>query len=148
MPNPIYHLDFVNGQQRTKIYDYDVNSGLVIETAAAGVATGEVIYTNDGIEFYVVGELAMTISDEGVVAIKELTYLVNPGADIPRIEFMRAVNSVPQRLAYVDSEGKLSAPSIREGDSSEAPTGLDRMELAGAVLVPNLFYAAEFGETL
>ena len=107
-----YYLDFVNQNERVKVFDYDTATRVFTATAAA---TGRAVITVGAslISIAVDGVTAMTIDNTGMVSVGIATQFVAP-SDYPRLEFMRQSTSVPARLAYLSKAKNLWAPDFSE----------------------------------
>jgi len=107
-----YYIDYVDQNERVKVFDYNTATRVFTATAAAAarcaITAGAslITITVDGVD-------ALTVSDAGLLSVGVATSNVAP-SDWPRLEFMRKASSVAARLAYLSKAKNLWAAGFSE----------------------------------
>jgi hypothetical protein len=126
------------------LYSYDRQTEELTATQFAGPTRAEIIQDELLWTFEIEGETVMTIDAEGVVTVPSITFKGSPSADSPRMEFMRTINSVPARVAYLTKDGVLRVDHLMELD--DLPDTTDKLALFTAAIAEGGIFAAEFVE--
>ncbi len=122
--SPLYSCDYVNGQQRLRVFDYDTASKV---WTPLNTRRAQWLAEDDGYWLYIDEERSLYYTEVGDVGFGWITNRISIN-DFPRLEFTRQVVGQPQWFASISQRGIITVKNVSE---DVPPSGTDRIFFTG-----------------